>query len=103
MKTRNTLAALVVGLVGAGTVAACAPEAPAPVDPDPTGVTTTTAVTYACAGTGIIGPGGASPVGDIADQVTDVAITLPSSASAGVAFDVAVDVRRGSPAFGQWY
>jgi hypothetical protein len=72
--------------------AACSP----PTTPPPTssggGTTTTVNVTYACAGTGIIGPGGASPVGSIADQTTSVAITLPSSATVGTPFNVGVNV-----------
>ena len=106
MKKTRFLAAAAAGLMGAGVLGACAPEAPAPApDPDPDAVTTTSSVTLACAGTGIIGPGGASPVGPIADQTIDVDITLPASATAGDDFDVLVDVDNltfaatGAPAF----
>ena len=60
----------------------------------------TSSVTLACAGTGIIGPGGASPVGPIADQTIDVDITLPASATAGDDFDVLVDVDNLTFAYG---
>ena len=92
--TRKALGALAVGLMGAGALAACAPEpAPAPPTTVPGGnTTTTTTVTLACAGSGIIGPGGASPVGPIADQDVDIDITLPNSVTAGANFSVGVDV-----------
>ena len=88
--TRKALGALAVGLMGAGAVAACAPAAPTP--PPTGGVTTTSAVEVACTGTGIIGPGGASPVGPIADQTVDIDVTLPASATDGESITIGVDV-----------
>jgi hypothetical protein len=89
-KRRVALAGLGLGamaLVGS----ACG--APTPSTPPPSGgVTTTSNVTYACAGTGIIGPGGLQPVGPIANQTTSVAITLPASATVGTPFDVGVNI-----------
>lgn len=87
---RAGLTALGVGVIALLSVA-CAPPPPPPPPPGGT-TTTTTSVTYACAGAGIIGPGGASPVGPIANQVTSVAITMPNSATVGTPFTVGVNV-----------
>jgi hypothetical protein len=89
MKKRFAIAGL--GMSAAAFLGACTPTAPPSTTP-PAGVTTTTNVTYACAGAGIIGPLGSSPVGPIANQTTSVAVTLPSSATVGTPFNVTVDV-----------
>jgi len=92
MKRRFAIAGL--GLSAAAFLGACAPTAPAPTTTIPSGGTTTTTsnVVYACAGSGIIGPTGASPVGPIANQTTTVAITMPNSATVGAPFTVGVNV-----------
>ena len=91
MKKRFAIAGLGMGAVAF--LGACSsPSAPAPTTTPPSGVTTTSNVVYACAGSGIIGPGGASPVGPIANQTTSVAVTLPASATVGTPFNVGVDV-----------
>lgn len=90
---RAGLTALGVGAIALLSVACVPPPAPPTTTIPPGGTTTTTtSVTYACAGAGIIGPGGASPVGPIADQVTSVAITMPNSATVGTPFTVGVNV-----------
>ena len=90
--TKKRFAIAGLGLSAVAFLGACAPDAPAPTTTPPAGVTTTTNVTYACAGSGIIGPGGASPVGTIANQTTSVAITMPASATVGTPFNVSVNV-----------
>jgi len=85
-------------LLGLGSLlAACAPT---PSGPAPTtttalpGTTTTTtaSVVYACSGAGIIGPSGASPVGPIANQTTTVAITRPTTPTAGSTVAIGVNI-----------
>ena len=91
---KKRFAVLGLSLSAAAFLGACAADAPAPTTTIPSGgtATTTSNVTYACAGAGIIGPGGASPVGPIANQVTSVAVTLPTTATVGTPFTVGVNV-----------
>jgi hypothetical protein len=91
---------LVAGsLLGAGSLlAACggspaAPPATTTTTAAPTTHTVTTSVAYACAGQGpIIGPGGSSPVGPIANQNISVAVTMPNSGTVGGSLAVSVDL-----------